>query len=955
MAEILKKITGLFSDSKTRIIALISVLLIIIGIVWGIIAIFEKMNGPLGPETSVSVSRGPNIESVPGDWERKSSPEYIRQVKQRNVQEAKKAEQQGTSAIPTITESSALTEDLDPSKISGGASFSTLKKLESVNPDELKSIALRCKAVGALVFDKQGNTAGTVGPNGVVKDPCGRTIGTVGDDCNVRDANGKIIGKAGNTTLGNAIYDPQGRLIGTVGPDGQVRDLAGNIIGKIDENGVVRDLNGQIIPTGNAGANDRLVYDENGNVIGIAGPDGTIRDASGKIIGTLGPDGIAKGLNGEIIGKAGNALAKALVYDKNGKLIGVVGPDGKVRDASGKVIGVVGPDGVVRDLKGKIIGSASSNVAGAPVYDSSGRLIGTVGPDGIVRDAQGNVIGTVGSDGVVRNAKGEIVGKAGSSATGIPVYDENGNLIGMAGPDGIVRDAKGNIIGKVDPKTGQVLNSQGKVIGKIAANALAKVAATGTGGAAGTPVYDNNGKLIGTVGPDGIVRDAQGNIIGTVGPDGIVRNAQGKIIGKIAAKGALTTTIPPGTPVYDKNGKLIGTVGPDGIVRDAQGNIIGTVGPDGIVRNAQGEIIGKAGTVPEGTPIYDENGNIIGTVGPDGIVRDAKGNVIGMYDPATGTVVDKQGRILGQAAAKAIQKQDPLAALGAAANNIGKVPGATANNTEAQLLAAKQKQEELFSQQQTEAYKQQIQGLMTGQASQLFTAWAPPTQQYVTGNQSAERDATGYKPWRIGTNGQDRTRAASTGMPGQEQPGALIKAGTVMFGVLTTAVNTDQPGPIMATIVSGPLKGAKLLGTVQRQGEKALLSFNIMNSEKFARTVGINAVAIDPETARTAVATDVDNHYLLRYGSLFASSFIQGYATALTTAGSTVTSLGLGLSVVKQNPDLSGKGKVLVALGNVGAQYSTLIGPIFNTPPTVTVASGTGVGLLFLSDIAGAQ
>jgi intracellular multiplication protein IcmE len=40
----------------------------------------------------------------------------------------------------------------------------------------------------------------------------------------------------------------------------------------------------------------------------------------------------------------------------------------------------------------------------------------------------------------------------------------------------------------------------------------------------------------------------------------------------------------------------------------------------------------------------------------------------------------------------------------------------------------------------------------------------------------------------------------------------LIKAGTIIFGVLDTAVNSDYPDtPVLVTIVDGPYKGAKLL------------------------------------------------------------------------------------------------------------------------------------------------
>ncbi|CAM4428291.1 MAG: hypothetical protein LEGION0398_MBIBDBAK_00469 [Legionellaceae bacterium] len=838
LAEILKKFTSLFSDSKTRIIAFITLLVAIIAIVIGISTIIQKMNGPLGPEATAKMALSPNIQSIPGGWDKKSSQEYVKQVEERNAQEAEKAKKEGTSAIPTITQSSAITSDLDPSKISGGVSFSTLEKLQSADPNQLKTINAKCKSIGALAFDNKGNATGTVSAGGIVKDPCNRNIGTVGDDCNIRDANGKIIGKASNISLGSAIYDPKGRLIGTVGPDGQVRDLSGKVVGKLDANGVLKDLQGKVMESG------------------------------------------------------------ASVYNAAGEFIGTVGPDGTVRNKDGKIIGTLGPDGIVRNATGEVIGKVATTTQGIPVRNEKGELIGVVSPDGLVRDSKGNIIGKLGPDGVVRNANGEVIGKVATTTQGIPVRNEKGELIGVVGPDGFVRDSKGNIIGIVDPKTGNVLNKQGKVIGKIPPGVIAKQIENGSSAAS---------------------QQDSGNAAGII----------------------------PGLPVYDKNGKVIGTTGIGGVVKDAQGNIIGTLNPDGTLRNAQGEIIAKAGTLPQNSPIFDDNGNLIGTVGSDGIVRDAKGNIIGLYDPATGTVVDNQGRVVGKSANKALQKADPLAALATSANNMGKsqsLSGIGGNATENQLLLAKQKQEQAYQAQQTQANKQQLQGLITGQANQLFTAWAPPMQQYVVANEttSTMTNTPGFKMQGSGALISEKGLA-------NNGSNVLVKAGTIMFGVLNTAVNTDQPGPIMATIVSGKFKGAKLLGTIQRQEDKALLTFNIMNYKKLSRSQTINVVAIDPETARTALATDVDYHYWLRYGSLFAASFIQGYSNAIATSGTTTTTSLL--STTTSRPQLNPSEKLLVALGNVGTQYSTLLMPLFNKPPTVTVNSGTGVGLLFLTDV----
>ncbi len=82
----------------------------------------------------------------------------------------------------------------------------------------------------------------------------------------------------------------------------------------------------------------------------------------------------------------------------------------------------------------------------------------------------------------------------------------------------------------------------------------------------------------------------------------------------------------------------------------------------------------------------------------------------------------------------------------------------------------------------------------------------------------------------------------------------------------------------MATIVqNGDFKGAKLLGKLQlAQGkDRVSLTFTLMDKEGWPTTKSINAFAIDPDTARTVMATDVNYHYLMRYGGIMATAFLQ--------------------------------------------------------------------------------
>jgi intracellular multiplication protein IcmE len=619
-----------------------------------------------------------------------------------------------------------------------------------------------------------------------------------------------------------------------------------------------------------------------------------------------------------------------LIYDAQGKVIGHLGVDGKVRDSNGQIIGQVGPDGLIRAEDGTVIGSAAVPAMGDAVYDVAGRLIGTVGRDGKVRDAKGRVIGTVGPDGIVRNLKGAVIGKVvvPKASIVIPAYDKKGHLIGTVDADGKLRDANGHVIGEVDAD-GTVRNSEGEIIGKTGVNMT------------GAPVYDPEGHLLGTIGADGKLRDAAGNIIGEVDANGVVRNPAGKIIGHAYLKGTHEKRQAiPGTPVYDHQGKLLGTLDSDGEVRDAQGKVIGKIDSDGLVRGLHDEIIGELGATAPGTPVYDKLGNLVGTVGSDGIVRDAQGKALGKLG-ADGIVRDAQGNPIGSITPPHRNNislpSNSENAINAAAVSL--LPDTT-NKPNPELQAILDRQAQQISAQKADQLQQQMQGSMGTQASQLFAAWTSPNQQYVAGTPDLNRLGAGLG-------------GALSGSPAGARAPA-VKAGTIMYAVLLTAVNSDEPGPVLAEIVQGKFKGARLMGTLSNQGQKVLLAFNTLTLPKLSESIAINTVAIDENTARTALSSDTDNHYFLRYGTLFASAFIQGYGESFINSAP-----NYNISLFPPAPDnqpqknnLSPRDRVFVGLGKVGQQYSSVLRGVFNTPPTVKVFSGTPMGILFLSDLA---
>ncbi|MGK9450288.1 hypothetical protein ACSSZE_03345 [Acidithiobacillus caldus] len=174
----------------------------------------------------------------------------------------------------------------------------------------------------------------------------------------------------------------------------------------------------------------------------------------------------------------------------------------------------------------------------------------------------------------------------------------------------------------------------------------------------------------------------------------------------------------------------------------------------------------------------------------------------------------------------------------------------------------------------------------------------------------------------------------------------LAQPGHIAFGELLTAINSNEPGPVEAEIVSGRFKGASVLGSFKREKDRLVIQFDEMtwNHQSYA----ISAYAINAKTARTYVATSVNHHTLVRYGSLIAASLLGGVDNALDMANTNET-LGNGYAVVTQQ--LTDGEIPLYAAGNVGNVFTPILEKQFYEPPTVREAQGAPIGLLFMKPV----
>lgn len=191
---------------------------------------------------------------------------------------------------------------------------------------------------------------------------------------------------------------------------------------------------------------------------------------------------------------------------------------------------------------------------------------------------------------------------------------------------------------------------------------------------------------------------------------------------------------------------------------------------------------------------------------------------------------------------------------------------------------------------------------------------------------------------------------AANGQTFTEKKQVLVKAGDILSAVLLTGVNSKEPSPVIAQVVSGRFKGARLIGGISVVGKKVVLTFTTISLPGESSSKPIQAVAIDLDTSRTALASDVDNHYFLRYGLLAAASLVKGWATAVSN-NNQVTRVSDSGTITINTGDKSSKQINREALGELGGDIASEIRNSRNElKPTIYVDKDIAIGILFLQD-----
>jgi len=177
----------------------------------------------------------------------------------------------------------------------------------------------------------------------------------------------------------------------------------------------------------------------------------------------------------------------------------------------------------------------------------------------------------------------------------------------------------------------------------------------------------------------------------------------------------------------------------------------------------------------------------------------------------------------------------------------------------------------------------------------------------------------------------------------------LIPAGQINYGQILIEANSDVPGPVLAQLVSGPLAGARLIGTFTTTEEHLTLSFNSIVIDGINQPV--QAIAIDPGTTLPGVASEVDNRYFQRVMLPAAARFLEGIGAAIAEDTQTTVTVQ-GDTVIEQQNALDFEQELGRGVQEGFSEIADFMDDEANgVQPLIRVAKGTAIGIFFTEPV----
>lgn len=236
-----------------------------------------------------------------------------------------------------------------------------------------------------------------------------------------------------------------------------------------------------------------------------------------------------------------------------------------------------------------------------------------------------------------------------------------------------------------------------------------------------------------------------------------------------------------------------------------------------------------------------------------------------------------------------------------------------------------------------------------------FREQLTPLIENVKPKKDAKNGGGGYSRNHYTTNEIDSTNISATkpaAVVNPNQPSeakVIARAGQTYRAILSAAVNTDEGTEVLAKILSGPMKGETILGSVKITEKNMQFVFTKILRKNKAE-LPISAVARQIGSNSLGMADEIKNHTLQRYSALVVSSALSGVGNAYEQTSGTSAVVENGV-VVTNSTEPSGKRILGNAVGELGGELSGDIKNVSKRKPTYIATNGKVFNLFLNQDV----
>ena len=178
----------------------------------------------------------------------------------------------------------------------------------------------------------------------------------------------------------------------------------------------------------------------------------------------------------------------------------------------------------------------------------------------------------------------------------------------------------------------------------------------------------------------------------------------------------------------------------------------------------------------------------------------------------------------------------------------------------------------------------------------------------------------------------------------------FIKAGSRAYISIDTAINTDEPSPVLGKVLTGPARGWVIFGkSVHNPDDTVSITFDrlVLPSGKSAP---IEAMALDPESGRTSVVGSVNHKIFDRFILPAIAGGAAAYGQLMGQAGMMVMSSPMTGTMTSTN-NISSSQIADAAIGaGVGSLANNLNAIAAKEQPAVSTPKNLGLEIVFMKE-----